>query len=244
MTLKFSNFQVGLLYNSNFSNPIKNADKNGNCPWCAVIAGAWEYGTQVYDNYEKGETGYEAWIGKVDFVDVAVEAGTNLIPGGRLLKGAVMVGGELIKNSVDGSFSDGISHIGDGTEGKDVSTVLKKTGTNLVLDKVGGAVVGKIKAGELIQSATDNKAVKSAVSDKVAAYKNLTKSNNVVKNGNKNSKAVLPNDAFKAVNKADQNLTIKKALNSVGTGTEASKELINKGVGTGVKSIIKPKKDK
>jgi len=38
-------------YNNNFNNPISNSDPNGNYPWFAVAAGAWEYGTQVYDNY-------------------------------------------------------------------------------------------------------------------------------------------------------------------------------------------------
>jgi RHS repeat-associated protein len=108
-------------------NTVQYNDPDGDCPWCAAIAGAWEYGTQVYDNYKKGNTGYDAWIGKVDFVDVAIEVGTNFIPGGKLIKGAAMVGGELAKNSFDYTEVEGGRYIGDGSDEKQILNVLKKT---------------------------------------------------------------------------------------------------------------------
>lgn len=218
-----------------WNNPIFYSDPDGNCPWCAVIAGAWEYGSQVYDNYQTGDTGYNAWVGNVDFVDVAIEAGTNLIPGGKLLKGTVMVGGEFIKNSVDVTGNLDVNYINDGTEKMNVENVLKGT----AIDATVGLAVGKVNVGKILKNSTDNKAVSNAASDKVAAYKNLHKANNVIANGNTRSKALLPNEAFKNVNNADVSLQIKKTLNSLGTATDASKTLVNKTVEGTTKEIIK-----
>jgi len=215
-------------------NPVKLNDPDGDCPWCAVIGAAFEYGTQVYDNYQKGEVGYDAWIGKVDFIDVAVEAGTNLIPGGKLIKGAAMVSGELVKNSVNVNFNGDISYINDGSQKMEVGNVLKET----AIDATIGAVADKVNLGGMVKNATDNKAVKSAVSDKAAAYKNLNKANNVIKNGNNRSKALLPFQAMENINQADRALQTKSTLNSIGTGTKAAKEIIDNTAKETTKEIV------
>ncbi len=90
-------------YNAFLNNPVTYSDPEGDIS-PQLIAGAigalWEYGSQVYSNYQSGATGYDAWIGNVDFADVATEGiatgltmGTNKIAGDFHTKG--------IKASVD-----------------------------------------------------------------------------------------------------------------------------------------------
>src|SRR5262249_44516493 len=49
------------------NNPARFTDPSGHCPFCiaaaagAVIGAAIEYGTQVYGNYQNGQSGWDAW---------------------------------------------------------------------------------------------------------------------------------------------------------------------------------------
>ena len=61
-------------YAYRFNNPIKYVDEEGEFPWAALIGPAIDYGLQVYDNYQKGKDGYNAWVGNVDFASVALSA--------------------------------------------------------------------------------------------------------------------------------------------------------------------------
>ena len=219
-------------YNYMDGNPITKNDPDGDCPWCAVIGGAIEYGTQVYSNYqEEGVSAYDAWIGKVDFVDVAIEAGTNLIPGGKLIKGAVLVGGEFLKSSVDVTGNGEVNYVGDGTGKKEVGSVVKEAAINTVIS-VGGNQVSK-----KIGSISSDKALKAASSAKKAAYKNLHKANNVVKYGNDRTKVNLPTKGWENVNAADQKLQFTKTLNKGGLGTDAGKKVVEEGVKSGAKTL-------
>ncbi|MDD2982852.1 MAG: hypothetical protein PHQ74_05640 [Crocinitomicaceae bacterium] len=65
------------------NNPILYNDPEGDCPWCAIFDYAW----QVTANLIDGKSGYDAFIGDVDFVSV----GVSLIPGGKGLMKAVKV---------------------------------------------------------------------------------------------------------------------------------------------------------
>lgn len=208
-------------YNYSWNSPVVLADPDGRCPWCAVVSAAWEYGSQVYDNYQEGDAGMDAWVNNVDFMDVVVEGVGGLIPGGKVVKGLVMVGTEVIKSSIDVKGDGSVNHVGDGTEDKQVGNVVKKAAIG-----TGASLVGE-GAGKAIKKVASGEAVEKAVKNKSNAYKNLNKSNNVAKNGGgARTKAKGVNEALKGVNSADQKLTTTKALNStVGTktGTTISK---------------------
>jgi len=125
-----------------------------------------------------------------------------------------MVVAEFTKNAVDIKGNGAVNYIGDGTESKSVSNVLLNTSVDVT--------VGRIvpNAGKKLKNETDSKDLKNAISDKASSYKNLNKANNVVKNGNQRSKALLPNQAIKNVNSADKTLQATKTLNSIGIGTD------------------------
>ena len=54
-------------------NPIKNIDPDGKWIW-SVVGAALDYGLQVYQNYRTGKSGYNAWIGDVNFASVGLSA--------------------------------------------------------------------------------------------------------------------------------------------------------------------------
>ena len=60
-------------YQYGANNPVKNIDVDGEWPW-AVVGAALDYGLQVYDNYKKGKSGYDAWVGDINFVSVALSS--------------------------------------------------------------------------------------------------------------------------------------------------------------------------
>ncbi|OGO72172.1 MAG: hypothetical protein A2Z49_10300, partial [Chloroflexi bacterium RBG_19FT_COMBO_56_12] len=89
-----------------FNNPVKYSDPSGHCPWCivgAVVGAAVGYGVQVYNNYQNGYTGSEAWTqnisaepiiagaligaGAVIFAPAAAAAAGDLLMGAGLLAG-------------------------------------------------------------------------------------------------------------------------------------------------------------
>ena len=73
------------------NNPIKYVDKDGEVPWLSLIGAVFDYGFQVYDNYQKGKSGYDAWVGEVNFVSVGLSA---INPAGKFkLLGTVAVEG-------------------------------------------------------------------------------------------------------------------------------------------------------
>jgi RHS repeat-associated protein len=95
------------------NNPILNNDPDGKCPWCIVyaakfiIGAAVEYGSQVYDNYQSGKTGAEAWkpqsIGKI-----LLNGGTSVVdPSGGVTKKIVIGTATNVVESVGGQILDG-----------------------------------------------------------------------------------------------------------------------------------------
>ena len=105
-----------------FNNPIKYVDEEGEFPWAALIGPAIDYGLQVYDNYQKGKDGYNAWVGNVDFASVALSAinptGKFKIVGTLLAEGTKATvklkpnsgfemssdGGEIITNTIENTL--------------------------------------------------------------------------------------------------------------------------------------------
>ena len=119
-------------YAYTFNNPVVYKDPDGEFPIPVIlglIGAGFEYGSQVYSNYQNGQGGYDAWVGSVDFADVVIEG----VATGTGAKFTGTVVSEGLKASIDVKGSGDISYIGDGTEEKKVSNVLKTTATNLSL---------------------------------------------------------------------------------------------------------------
>lgn len=57
-----------------YDNPVTHSDPDGRFPLWAVVGAALDYGLQVYDNYQTGSSGYDAWVGDVNFVSVGLSA--------------------------------------------------------------------------------------------------------------------------------------------------------------------------
>ncbi|MBX2898881.1 MAG: hypothetical protein KF775_04500 [Cyclobacteriaceae bacterium] len=198
-------------YNSNENNPIKNADPNGDCPWCvgALLGAAVEYGTQVATNLVKGDDLGDALFNNVDFADVALSGLEGGITGGASVgrKLLVNVATEVVKASIDVS-GDGRTDV-VGTEGssKSVKSVVTEATVSVVANKAGE------KGGKALIDNSSTKAVKAATSNVNATSKNLQKSINTTANGNLNSKAKTTTTAYKDYTKAQSNLQKTKALN-------------------------------
>lgn len=94
---------------------------------------------------------------------------------------ALVVGGEAAKASLDWTATEGVSHIGDGSEGMDVITVMTETTVNSAIS-FGGA-----KANSMAADAFGDRALKSAESNLTAARKSSTKADNVARNRNPGS---------------------------------------------------------
>ncbi len=83
-------------YQYGANSPVRNVDVDGEWVW-SVVGMVLDYGLQVYGNYKKGVTGYNAWIGNVNFVSVALSA-VNVA--GKY-KTVVTIGTELIKSTFE-----------------------------------------------------------------------------------------------------------------------------------------------
>ena len=85
-------------------NPVNVVDPDGGWVW-AVVGGMAEYGMQVYKNYKKGYSGADAWIKRIDVLDVSLSA-VNPLGKGKIL-GTVAV--EAVKATMDVTIETGIS---------------------------------------------------------------------------------------------------------------------------------------
>jgi len=221
-------------YNAFLNDPIRYSDPDGDIPpqlIAGLIGAAWEYGSQVYDNYQSGNTGYDAWVGNVDFADVATEGvatgltmGLNKVPGANVGVTAVT---ELVKSSVDIKGNGDVDVIGV-SENKQVGDVLVEATQNTATSVVAGKVADKFLGNVKNQVA---KTVKNAIEDKGNAYKNLNKANNVRANGNATKAARgydggTSNSRFKDVVKADENLQVANAAS-----TAVNSQVADKAVG-------------
>jgi hypothetical protein len=227
-----------------WGNPVSLTDPDGECPWCAVISGAVEYGSQVYSNYQDGHSGYDAWLGKVDFVDVAVETAVGLIPGGKLVTAVKTVGGEFIKASVDVNLDGEVSYVGDGSEGKDVSSVLKSTAVNTALSAAGG------KANDVVAKGFGDSALKQSSSVLTAARKQSTKADNVSRNGGQSAHRNYSGPGsrqarvkYDAAARKVQNTNLGRSFGANHDPTrQFYEEMFKKAIGVPVSSVVDDKK--
>ncbi len=104
-----------------FNNPIVNVDPDGKLVWFLpfiakfVIGAAIEYGTQVYDNYQSGKSGAEAWkpqsgngsvLGGV--AKIITNGATSLVdPSGGIGKKLLINTASNVVESVVGQVADG-----------------------------------------------------------------------------------------------------------------------------------------
>ena len=115
------------------NNPVKYVDPTGKVipfPVWAVVGAALEYGFQVYDNYNDGKTGYDAWVNNIDFTDVLVSA---INPSGKYKVAGIMLE-EAIIAAFDISINEGVKI------NRDVKDVAKKTVVNTVVSVEMGKV--------------------------------------------------------------------------------------------------------
>jgi RHS repeat-associated protein len=140
-------------YNYATDDPVNKLDPDGKWVW-AVVGAALDYGLQVYDNYQNGSTGSDAWVGDVNFVSVGLSA---LNPSGKfkVLKTAVV---EVVKAATEkSSLNDGFQI------NTDIKDVAKKATINTVVD---------VGAGKLTEAGS-TKAVQNAKNEVSAANKQL-----------------------------------------------------------------------
>ena len=86
--------------------PVNRIDPKGKNPIVSALLGmAIDYSFQVYENYQKGYSGKEAWINQVDFADVGFSA---INPGGKFKTVgtfAVNAAKEFVKVNLNEGFS-------------------------------------------------------------------------------------------------------------------------------------------
>jgi hypothetical protein len=113
---------------------MKFVDKDGEAPWlvAAAIGAAIDYGFQVFDNYQQGKSGYDAWIGNVDFVNVGLSA---INPMGKF-KTTTTIAVESIKAAVDYRPSDGEISINS-----NIQEVATEALINTAVDKSVGNII-------------------------------------------------------------------------------------------------------
>lgn len=139
------------------NNPLKYIDPIGEISVWPLSGPALDYDFQVYDNYQKGSSGYNAWVGNVNFVSVGLSA-VNPTDKLKVLKTVVV---EAVKAAAENTTIKGRLQLN--TEVKDVVT---KVAVNTAVD-VGLGKLAKAGSMEGVQNAKKevpvaNKQVKTA----------------------------------------------------------------------------------
>ena len=136
-----------------FNNGIIAIDSDGRFPWAVVAGIVIDYGFQVYSNYQADKSGYDAWIGNVDAISLALSA----VPAG---KGLQILAKETINSTVSLTINDGFK----------VETNLKKIITNTAINTVTSVAINKIS-----KASSDNN-LRKVQKDNREAVKGLRKS--------------------------------------------------------------------
>ena len=177
------------------NNPVRFVDPDGRFPVWAVVGAALDYGLQVYDNYQNGNTGYDAWVGNVDFVDVGLSA---INPAGKF-KVAKTLLVEGTKAAINISINDGV------TVEKDV----KKVATDAVVNTAVSIGTGKVT------DASSTKAVQNANKETATANRQLkTAERQAQRSPNSAKKAENVNSAKSNVQAARNKEVRTQILNS------------------------------
>lgn len=192
-------------------NPIKNVDPDGYFPWWAVAGAAIDYGFQVYDNYGKGESGFDAWIGDVNFIQVGLSAvnptGKFAIAKTLLVEGAKA----LTKGS---SLNSGIN----------INENMQEVAQDAILNTAISSTIGKIV------DAGSDKAVNAVNNEMKTASKQLkTAEHRAQRNPNSIKKETqLENAKGNIQNTRTKQVRAKMLHSTVGQNPEASQIILNK----------------
>ena len=152
------------------NDPVKNVDSDGRWFWAAAGA-AIDYGFQVYDNYRSGKSGYDAWVGNVNFVSVGLSA---INPTGKL---------KIAKTFIVEATKETISYTAN--EGLGIKDDLKTIATNALI-----STTVSVGAGKLTESSS-NKALENANKEMRTANQNVrTAQNRVDRRPNSDSKRI------------------------------------------------------
>ena len=152
------------------NDPVKNVDSDGRWFWAAAGA-AIDYGFQVYDNYRSGKSGYDAWVGNVNFVSVGLSA---INPTGKL---------KIAKTFIVEATKETISYTAN--EGLGIKDDLKTIATNALI-----STTVSVGAGKLTESSS-NKALENANKEMRTANQNVrTAQNRVDRRPNSESKRI------------------------------------------------------
>ena len=175
------------------NNPINNTDPDGCWVWAAVGAGL-DYGLQVYDNYQSGKSGYDAWVGDVNFVSVGLSA---INPTGKFAA-AKTLAVEVAKATIEVTANKGVKlH----TEANDI----EKAVVNTVVS------VGAAK----LKNASSDKTLKQADKRVVNANNKVsTAERRLAKSPNSTNKASNLSNARSAAQQARNTQVRTKMLNS------------------------------
>ena len=166
-------------------NPVMLVDPDGRFPIWAVVGAVLDYGFQVYDNYKSGKSGYDAWVGDVDFLDVGLSA---VNPTGKF-KVAKTLLVEGTKATISISVNDGVA----------VEKDVKKVAIDAVVNTAVSIGTGKVT------DASSTKAVQNA-------NKETAKANRQLKTAERQAQR-SPNSTKKAENVKDAQSNLQSARN-------------------------------
>ena len=194
------------------NDPVKNVDSDGRWFWAAAGA-AIDYGFQVYDNYRSGKSGYDAWVGNVNFVSVGLSA---INPTGKL---------KIAKTLIVEATKETISYTAN--KGFKIEDDLKTIATNALI-----STTVSVGAGKLTESSS-NKALENANKEMRTANQNVrTAQNRVDRRPNSESKRIQLETAKSDAQKTRIKQVGTQMLNStIGQmNSNAVEETITRGV--------------
>jgi hypothetical protein len=196
-----------------FNNPVKYVDEDGEIPWLALASAAIDYGFQVYDNYQQGKSGYDAWVGDVNFVSVALSA---VNPAGK----CKLVGTLLIEGAKETfSFTP--------NNGANIKSDTEEIITNTIVN-----TAVSIGSSKLIESSNNN-ALSNVNKEMRNANQNVKKAQNKVNRNPNSEKAQKQLDYAKSnANQVRVKQVTTKILNS--TIGEMNSDIIEQTITTGV----------
>ena len=194
------------------NDPVKNVDSDGRWFWAAAGA-VIDYGFQVYDNYRSGKSGYDAWVGNVNFVSVGLSA---INPTGKL---------KIAKTFIVEAAKETISYTAN--EGLGIKDDLKTIATNALISTTVG-----VGAGKLTESSS-NKALENANKEMRTANQNVrTARSRVDRRPNSESKRIqLETAKFDAQKTRIKQVGTQMLNSTIGQmNSNAVEEIITRGV--------------